>query len=226
MNFETRKELSKRHLYSDPGNAFSYVEIGYSYFANDKKEWMLVTTSFIAKGKERFITLGNFNSNARTRSFKIKKDARQGAYYYVDMVSLLPAGSVQLNETKGSAKTTEMPSLDTPHLFQHVLFDFDEYLLLDSAKSYLRDTYDFLLADPSLHIVIHGHTDNVGLPDYNMKLSGNRCKSVVEYFTSLGLPGERISWKAHGGSIPIAENASAGGRQKNRRVEFILTKMK
>ncbi|MBT8281712.1 MAG: OmpA family protein, partial [Muriicola sp.] len=106
-----------------------------------------------------------------------------------------------------------------------VLFDFDKYLLLDSAKAYLRETYEFLVEDPSLNIIIHGHTDDIGLASYNMKLSGNRCKAVVDYFTELGLSHERISWKGHGGNLPVADNATPEGRQQNRRVEFILTKM-
>jgi outer membrane protein OmpA-like peptidoglycan-associated protein len=225
MKFEIQKDLSKRHLYSDTDNPFSYLEIGYSHFANDKKGWMLVSTTFTAKGNEGFMTLGNFKNNIRTRKFLIKKNAKQGAYYYVDMVSLQPAGSAS---TTGIARTLtpgETPSLNTPHLFQHVLFDFDQYLLLESAKSYLKETFDFLMADPSLQIVIHGHTDNIGLPEYNMRLSGNRCRAVVDYFTALGLPVERISWKGHGGSLPVADNTTAEGRQQNRRVEFILTRV-
>ncbi len=223
LQFEIQKDLSKRHLYSNPDNLFSYVEIGYSHFANDKKEWMLVTTSYTAKGGERYMTLGNFKNNARTRKFLIKKDAKQGAYYYIDMVSLIAPG--QGGSITGITPGKEMPTLNTPHLFQHVLFDFDEYRLLDSAKDYLKETYDFLIKDSSLHIVIHGHTDAVGLADYNMRLSGNRCKAVVEYFTGLGLPEDRISWKGHGGSLPVADNSTAAGRRQNRRVEFILTRM-
>lgn len=225
LNFEIQKDLSKRHLFSDPDNAFSYLEIGYSHFANDKKEWMLVSTSYLAKGGEQYMTLGNFKNNARTRKFLIKKNAKQGAYYYVDMVTLKSLNTKNRNESTGVAASGGRPSLNTPHLFQHVLFDFDEYRLLDSARDYLKETYDFLMADPTLHIVIHGHTDDVGRPDYNMTLSGNRCRAVVDYFRGLGLPANRISWQGHGGTLPIAENSTAEGRQKNRRVEFILTRM-
>jgi len=225
LGFEIQKELSKRHLYSDVKNKFTYLEIGYSHFANDKKEWMLVTTAYTAKGNEKYMTLGNFKNNARTRKFLIKKGAKQGAYYYVDMVTLISTDA-DINSTVVSNDVQDgPPSLNTPHLFQHVLFDFDEYLLLDSARTYLKETYDFLLSDPSLHIVIHGHTDGIGSRDYNLQLSGNRCKAVVAYFQELGLPPDRITWKGHGGSLPIADNATVEGRQKNRRVEFILTKM-
>ncbi|MBT8281952.1 MAG: OmpA family protein [Muriicola sp.] len=225
LSFEIKKEMSKRHLYSNVDNEFTYQEIGYSHFANDKKKWMLVSTTYTAKGNEEYMTLGNFKNNARTRKFLIKKGAKQGAYYYVDMVSLISKNSQLAGAVTPDIAKDGPPSLNTPHLFQHVLFDFDKYLLLDSAKAYLRETYEFLVEDPSLNIIIHGHTDDIGLAAYNMKLSGNRCKAVVDYFTELGLSQERISWKGHGGNLPVADNSTVEGRQQNRRVEFILTKM-
>jgi len=225
FDFEIHKELSKMHLYKDTDNSFTYLEIGYSYFANDTKDWMLVSTPYVAQGNEKYMTLGNFKNNARTRKFLFKKGAKQGAYYYVDMVSLLSTEKAVSELLVDAPIKKEALSLNTTHLFQHVLFDFDEFELLEGAKVYLKETYDLLASDPSLHIVIHGHTDNVGTAPYNLKLSNNRCKAVAGYFIDLGLPKERISWKGHGGSLPIALNTSAEGRRQNRRVEFILTKI-
>ncbi len=225
LNFEISKELSKMHLYKDTDNSFSYLEIGYSHFANDTKDWMLVSTPYVAKGNEQYVTLGNFKNNARTRKFLFKKGAKQGAYYYVDMVSLTgPESDVEDILADTSVKKKAL-TLNTTHLFQHVLFDFDEFELIEGAKVYLKETYEFLASDPSLHIVIHGHTDDVGTAPYNLKLSNNRCKAVADYFITLGLPKDRISWKGHGGSLPIALNTTVEGRRQNRRVEFILTKM-
>ena len=225
LSFEIHKELSKMHLYKDTGNSFTYLEIGYSHFANDTKDWMLVSTPYVANGNEQFMTLGNFKNNARTRKFLFNKGAKQGAYYYVDMVSLSRANSEPSHAIADSSKDKTSYSLNTTHLFDHVLFDFDEYQLLEAAKTYLKQTYDFLESDPSLHIVIHGHTDAVGTAAYNLKLSDSRCKAVADYFMTLGLPKERVSWKGHGGSLPIASNATPEGRRQNRRVEFILTKI-
>ncbi|NNJ89082.1 MAG: OmpA family protein, partial [Eudoraea sp.] len=225
LNFEIRKELSKMHLYKDTDNSFTYLEIGYSHFANDRKDWMLVSTPYVAKGNEQFMTLGNFKNNARTRKFLFKKGAKQGAYYYVDMVSLTNTEEYSQEDLVDISLKKEDLTLNTPHLFQHVLFDFDEYELIEGAKAYLKETYDLLASDPSLHIVIHGHTDGVGTVPYNMKLSNDRCESVANYFIDLGLSKERISWKGHGGSLPVALNSTPEGRSQNRRVEFILTKI-
>jgi outer membrane protein OmpA-like peptidoglycan-associated protein len=225
LSFEIHKELSKMHLYKDTDNSFTYLEIGYSHFANDTKDWMLVSTPYVANGNEQFMTLGNFKNNARTRKFLFKKGAKQGAYYYVDMVSLSRADLDTPVAITVTSQDTKTYSLNTTHLFDHLLFDFDEYQLLEAAKTYLKQTYDFLESDPSLHIVIHGHTDAVGTAAYNSKLSNSRCKAVANYFMALGLPKERVSWKGHGGSLPIASNATPEGRRQNRRVEFILTKI-
>ncbi len=225
LDFEIHKELSKMHLYKDTDNSFTYLEIGYSHFANDTKDWMLVSTPYVAKGNEQFMTLGNFKNNARTRKFLFKKGAKQGAYYYVDMVSLSNAAEVAVEELADTPSVKESYSLNTTHLFEHVLFDFDEYELLEGAKVYLKETFDYLAANSSLNIVIHGHTDDVGTDLYNLRLSRSRCEAVANYFISLGLSKERISWKGHGGSLPIAVNTTSEGRRQNRRVEFILTKI-
>ncbi|WP_297765439.1 OmpA family protein [uncultured Muriicola sp.] len=141
------------------------------------------------------------------------------------MVSLSSAEADAPDDLADTPLKRETLSLNTTHLFQHVLFDFDEYELVEGAKAYLKETYDFLASDPSLHIVIHGHTDGVGTIPYNLRLSNSRCKAVASYFVELGLPKERVSWKGHGGSLPIALNSTPEGRRQNRRVEFILTKI-
>jgi outer membrane protein OmpA-like peptidoglycan-associated protein len=224
IDIQIQKPLSKMQLYKDKENKFSSLEIGYSYFANDTKDWMLVTTEYVAKGNEKYLILGNFKNNARTRKFLFKKGAKQGAYYYVDMVSLVSKGQSNPQPVVDTVSGVDSYALNKTHLFKHVLFDFDTYKLLNSAKEHLKKTYDYLESHPSLRIVIHGHTDDIGTPNYNVRLSNNRCRAVVDYFVALGLSKDRISWEGHGGTIPVADNTSAKGRQKNRRVEFILTK--
>ncbi|NNE02390.1 MAG: OmpA family protein [Eudoraea sp.] len=224
IDLQILKALSKMQLYKDKENKFSSIVIGYSHFANDTKDWMLVTTDYVAKGTEKYLILGNFKSNARTRKFLFKKGAKQGAYYYIDMVSLKSKNQSSLQPVVDAETNNESYELNKTHLFKHVLFDFDKYTLLSSAKEHLKKTYDYLEEDPSLRMVIHGHTDNIGTPGYNHRLSNKRCKAVADYFLALGLAEDRISWEGHGGTLPITENTSAAGRQKNRRVEFILTK--
>ena len=69
---------------------------------------------------------------------------------------------------------------------------------------------------------IEGHTDNVGDDTGNQKLSEARAKSVKDALTRRGVDGDRLETAGLGETRPIAPNDTAGGRQKNRRVEFII----
>jgi hypothetical protein len=73
-------------------------------------------------------------------------------------------------------------------------------------------------------IRVEGHTDNVGSAHYNKDLSERRAASVVRYLAGKGIPRERLTPAGFGFEQPVASNATALGRAKNRRVEFrILT---
>ena len=67
---------------------------------------------------------------------------------------------------------------------------------------------------------LSGHTDNIGTDAYNMGLSDRRWESVKTYVVSKGIDGGRISGEGFGESKPIADNKTAEGRAKNRRVEI------
>lgn len=222
-----RKELSKMHLYKGGDNSFTFMEIGYSNFYSDTQDWILVSTEFVAKGTENYMTIGNFKNNQKTRMFRTKKGAKQGAYYYIDNISLQAAEPLMLAE-KGvlvSGETNAAPyALDETHIFNDVLFKFDEYLLLEAAKNELQKMYSYLQSNPDLKISISGHTDNVGTSQYNLSLSKDRCASVAGYLMQLGLPEDRIHWEGHGGAVPVADNTTEAGRQLNRRVEFVISK--
>lgn len=71
------------------------------------------------------------------------------------------------------------------------------------------------------HVAVHGHTDNKGRPSKNLKLSEDRAQAVVRWLATEGkIPGERLSAKGFGDTVPVANNDTDEGRQKNRRVEF------
>jgi outer membrane protein OmpA-like peptidoglycan-associated protein len=71
-----------------------------------------------------------------------------------------------------------------------------------------------------MKIEISGHTDNSGSPVINAKLSTDRAKAVVDYLVKKGIDQSRLSHQGYGSDQPIADNATAAGKAKNRRVEF------
>lgn len=220
IEVKTRRVLSKMHLYRDTKNKYHFLEIKYSEFYKDKKDWVKVQTAFIAKGTERYITLGNFRNNPKTRNLITKRNAKQGAYYYIDKVALFTPPTEGLPE----AQAKDIP-LDQPLVFEHVHFPFDAYTLHEEAKSEIQSLFRYLESDTALHLTISGHTDDRGSDGYNKRLSASRCKAVIDYLITLGLNKNRVAWEAFGGTQPIADNTSESGRQKNRRVEFTISRM-
>lgn len=80
-----------------------------------------------------------------------------------------------------------------------------------------------LNANPQVKKVrVEGHTDNVGAPAINQKLSEERAAAVKKALTKRGVDGDRLETRGYGETKPIAPNASPGGLQKNRRVEFVI----
>ncbi|MGV6817597.1 MAG: choice-of-anchor D domain-containing protein [Thiotrichales bacterium] len=96
--------------------------------------------------------------------------------------------------------------------------------LTGEAKSILNGVAQELLEYPDVHVLIVGHTDNVGRPGYNKELSLKRAKSVARYLVARGVDASRMRYAGKGEEEPIATNATAAGRAKNRRVEFIVEK--
>ena len=71
-------------------------------------------------------------------------------------------------------------------------------------------------------LIIQGHTDIIGQPDYNQKLSVRRAKSVYEYFINQGFSKTRIKYTGLGHTKPLMDNAFPAGRMINRRVEIFI----
>ena len=104
-----------------------------------------------------------------------------------------------------------------------VLFDTGRYTLRPAAREKLAKLAGIVIAHPGLKLAAEGHTDSTGTPAFNQKLSVKRAQAVVEYLGSQGLPSESLSASGFGDTMPIASNKTAAGRQKNRRVELIVS---
>ncbi len=106
----------------------------------------------------------------------------------------------------------------------NVFFDFDRTELRPESSSELDRVAEFLNENPNVEIEIDGHTDAMGVEEYNLKLSAGRISSVEGYLVSKGISDNRIVVKSFGESAPIADNETEEGRQQNRRVEFKILK--
>jgi OmpA-OmpF porin, OOP family len=105
----------------------------------------------------------------------------------------------------------------------HIEFDIDKADIKPEYKDEVARVGDFLKQYPEATAVIEGHTDNVGTPEHNMKVSQMRAESVVNYLTEkFGIDRSRLSAMGYGSSRSISDNASDAGKQQNRRIEAII----
>jgi outer membrane protein OmpA-like peptidoglycan-associated protein len=104
-----------------------------------------------------------------------------------------------------------------------VLFDFNQATLKPGAKLRLAKVSGIILAYPDLKLEIDGFTDNKGTPQYNMTLSDKRAKAVRDFLVAQGVGTDAVTTKGFGESNPVASNATAAGRQQNRRVELVVS---
>ena len=104
-----------------------------------------------------------------------------------------------------------------------VLFDTARYTLKPGAREKLAKVSGIILGHPGLKIAVEGHTDSVGGDEYNMKLSDNRAAAVRDFLVAQGVPPSAVSSQGFGKTMPVADNATAAGRQQNRRVELVVS---
>ena len=106
---------------------------------------------------------------------------------------------------------------------KNILFVTGSFKLQASSFKGLNDVVKIMNENPGMLLAIDGHTDWVGTDAYNQTLSDNRAGAVKNYLVSKGVDESRITSAGHGESMPIADNKTAAGRQKNRRSELTLS---
>ena len=99
-------------------------------------------------------------------------------------------------------------------------FDFDKSVLKPDGKAKLDDLASKLQGMNLEVIIAVGHTDSVGTDAYNQKLSVRRSEAVKAYLVSKGIEANRVYTEGKGEKQPVADNKTAAGRAKNRRVEI------
>ncbi|MGI8743351.1 MAG: OmpA family protein [Bryobacteraceae bacterium] len=104
-----------------------------------------------------------------------------------------------------------------------VLFDTGRYTLKPGAREKLAKISGIVLAHPGLKLDVEGHTDSVGGDAYNQTLSEERAQAVQGYLVGQGLNSGSVTAKGFGKTMPVADNSTAAGRQRNRRVELVVS---
>ena len=101
-----------------------------------------------------------------------------------------------------------------------MLFDFDKAVIKPDGKSKLDDLANKMRGINLEVVIAIGHADSIGTDAYNQKLSVRRAEAVKAYLVSKGIEANRVYTEGKGEKQPVADNKTAEGRAKNRRVEI------
>ena len=155
-------------------------------------------------------------SAAQAEAEKSRLAAQQAE---ADKAAMRTKLSEQLNrilQTRDSARGLIVSMSD-------VLFDTGRYSLKPGAREKLAKVAGILLAYPGLNIEVGGYTDNVGGDAMNQTLSENRAGSVRDYLVQQGVATNSVSARGFGNTLPVSSNDNSAGRQRNRRVELLVS---
>jgi outer membrane protein OmpA-like peptidoglycan-associated protein len=104
----------------------------------------------------------------------------------------------------------------------NIYFDQSSPVLRPESSLQLDERLEVMKQNPAIRVEIRGHTDNVGDFELNVKLSRDRCQSVVDYLIQKGINANRLQTVGRGPVDAVAPNTTEENRKKNRRVEFIV----
>ena len=105
---------------------------------------------------------------------------------------------------------------------KNVLFQRGTVEFIGGSEQELDRVVEMMQDNPSIRILVKGHTDNVGDPTKNLQLSRRRAKRVRDYIVEEGISVRRVQSQGYGGNDPIASNKNEETRKLNRRVEFTV----
>lgn len=138
-----------------------------------------------------------------------------------------PETTTVASEDPGPAEKTEAPAAETDSadlankadLGPVIYFEFDQSDLSEESRATLNENAEWLKEDPKRTLLIEGHTDEVGTPEYNLGLGDRRARAARDYLVRLGIDGNRIKIITYGEEKPVSNEDAM-----NRRSVFIATK--
>lgn len=100
-------------------------------------------------------------------------------------------------------------------------FEFDDANIASEYEEILEAHADYLVRNPSVNVVIEGHTDERGTPEYNIALGERRAEAVGEYLQNLGVMSSQISTVSYGEEKPLVRRSTEDAWAENRRAVLV-----
>ncbi len=184
---------------------------------------------------EEIVISGNQTINLRVGDrYLVEASSDRGYAFNSTEISISEKGDLQtingltgeLENSKGVELKLQPLIKDANLTLKEIYFESNSTKLFESSFEELDRVSKLMKVYPSMKIEISAHTDDLGSDAYNIELSNERAKSVVDYISQGDINTERLIWKGYGESKPVFPNDSEENRSKNRRVELKILDIK
>ena len=138
---------------------------------------------------------------------------------YLDLCPQVPG----IVENKGCPEMKREVRQLLQKAMQGIEFETGKAAIKKKSNALLDKIALIFIENSNYVIEVQGHTDNTGKAEVNKKISQQRAEQVMQYLIKKGVPAERMTAVGYGQDVPVADNKTKAGRQKNRRVEFKIT---
>jgi outer membrane protein OmpA-like peptidoglycan-associated protein len=171
-------------------------------------------------------TIAEYKSNSSTGEYMIPLPSGKNYGITIEKVgNLFYSENIYLGENDGYKEVRKDVKLEEARpgakvILKNIFFSSGKYDLRPESTLELQRLVKLMKDNPNLKIEISGHTDNIGDPAANQKLSEQRAKAVVDFLISNGIDKSRLVAKGYGSTMPVESNETPEGRQANRRTEF------
>jgi outer membrane protein OmpA-like peptidoglycan-associated protein len=213
-----------------------------------RKGWVTIRIDYTASGKEKYIVIGNFQTDQeQTRILLETPKPFSSCYYFLDDISLLTpdtscwcANSAEMRtsiykQDERHSFTRPIPAVEIPVDIPvgisvqtdtinlgDLSFKFNAFEIDSATRENLRHYFAGTDAADILSIDIYGHTDSIGSNSYNLELSEKRAIAIRNMLDEIGLSALVREVKGVGDGQPVSTNDTEAGRKLNRRVQLII----
>ena len=205
-------------------------EIKFTGDFSNQKDWIELSTTYVANGTEKFMTFGSFMYEDKGELHGKINGVYKYAHYYIDDISIILKEKEKSNVQE--KRITESKVVDTSinfvpgevYVLNNLQFESGKSILLANNYTDLDKLLRYLEKNSNQKLLITGHTDNIGNKVDNNKLSLERANAIKQYLITKGAHQNNISIEGKGDELPIDSNETEEGRKKNRRVEILFIK--
>lgn len=206
--------VMKGELKNDSGEPINDATIEIAYANSDKVETVKV------KGDDGKYAAIVKTSKSQDIMLTVKKE---GHAFDSKLITKEELGAKKV--VRGNDLEVKPLKAGTAYTINDILYETSSYQLSSKSKFILKQFARFLEENPTISIMIQGHTDDVGDDAKNLMLSENRAKEVKRYLTTLGINESRLNAKGFGETKPKVANDSELNRAINRRTDFLIEKL-